>query len=245
MNDAKDARWVLVLRPDGVVVQALGGAPADFVGENLRESDSVPAAICALARDVLLDARTSPADAWIFRAAVDAGADHPATELLLVEAVPLRREATPLAELLIRTTETLMEQARATHVNLRVDADDGMPDKLPIDGEKIAWGVASLVGSALRHVATGDAREKLVHVEARYDDASREVVISVRDNGPGIPKAKLNWLVTREPRTQQAAGLALLLLSDVVAAHGGRVEVESETEGHDHGTRVTLHLPVE
>ena len=96
MNDAKDVRWVLIFRPDGVVVQAL--------------------------RDVLLDARTSPADAWIFRATVEPGADHPATDLLLVEAVPLRREATPLAELLIRTTETLMEQARATHVNLRVDA---------------------------------------------------------------------------------------------------------------------------
>jgi signal transduction histidine kinase len=241
-----EPHWFLVFRPDGVVVEASGGAPPEFVGENLRESDIVPAPICAAAADLLLDARTSPADAWLFRATVENdGEDRPLTDLLLVEAVPLRREATPLAELLIRTTETLMEQARATHVNLKVDADDGMPTKLPIDGEKIAWGVAALVGSALRHVGSAPGRDKMVHVEARYDERSRSVVISVRDNGPGIPSGKLQWLVTRDPRTQKAAGLALLLLKDVVAAHGGRMDVESSTEGPDHGTRVTLHLPIE
>ena len=237
------ARWLVLFRPDGVVVEAADGAPADWLGENLHDSDIVPAHVCAAARDLMLDARTSPADAWIFRKNVELEAAS--IELMLVEAVPLRRELTPLAELLIRTTETLMEQARATHVNLRVDADDGMPSKLPIDGEKIAWGVASLVGSALRHVTSGDAREKLVQVEAHYDDVAREVTITVRDNGPGIPKAKLQWLIDRDPRTQQAAGLALVLLKDVVAAHGGRMEVESSTAQSDHGTRVTLHLPIE
>jgi signal transduction histidine kinase len=241
-----EPRWLLVFRPDGVVVEAGGGAPGDFVGENVRESETIPAPICAAATELLLDARTSPADSWIFRATVDAeGTTRPLTDLLLVEAVPLRREPTPLAELLIRTTETLMEQARATHVNLKVEADDGMPTKLTIDGEKIAWGVASLVGSALRHAATSQSHDKMVHVEARYDDRARVVVISVRDNGPGIPTAKLQWLVTRDPRTQKAAGLALLLLKDVVAAHGGRMDVESSTDAHDHGTRVTLHLPAE
>ena len=80
-------------------------------------------------------------------------------------------------------------------------------------------------------------------VRAHYDDHTRCVVISVSDNGPGIPASKLPSLVQRDPDTQRTTGLALLLLHDVVAAHGGRMEIESSTEAKKHGTRVTLHLP--
>ena len=42
-----EASWLVVFRPDGVIVEVSGGAPADWVGENLRESQSIPASICA------------------------------------------------------------------------------------------------------------------------------------------------------------------------------------------------------
>jgi signal transduction histidine kinase len=238
--------WLVALRPDGIALFVDGGAPAEWVGKSVTDGEAFPAEVVREAHELLLDARTSPADAWLFRRKVAGEGERPDVELLLVEAVPLRREATPLGELLTRTMETLLEQARAIEVDLKVEADEGMPATLPIDGEKIAWGVAALVGSALRHVTgPGGApvRDKRVEVVARYDEEAREVVLTVSDNGPGIPRGKLEWLTTRDPRTQRAAGLALVLLRDVVAAHGGRMDVESSTQAKGHGTRVTLHLP--
>jgi signal transduction histidine kinase len=238
------ASWVIVLRPDGVVVEVSGGAPEEWAATSVQNGDVVPPDVRAAARALLTQARNAKAEAWFFRGTVPAeGKARPEIEILLVEAVPLRRTATPLNELLTRTTETLMEQARATFVNLKVETDDGMPDMLHVDGEKISWGVAALVGSALRHVGGHESREKLVSVRAHYDDHTRCVVISVSDNGPGIPASKLPSLVQRDPDTQRTTGLALLLLHDVVAAHGGRMEIESSTEAKKHGTRVTLHLP--
>jgi signal transduction histidine kinase len=234
---------LVVVRPDGVIVEVSGGPPAAWVGKSVREGDDLPEAIRAAARELLARARDAQPDAWLFRTTAEEGPGSAPTEILLVEAVPLRRTATPLNELLTRTTEALMEQARATLVNLKIVADDGMPDELYIDGEKIAWGVAALVGSALRHVSGGAGHDKLVSVEARYDDRAHAVVIAVTDNGPGIPAAKLRALVTRDPDTHRTTGLALLLLHDLVAAHGGRMEIHSSTEPKGHGTRVTLHLP--
>jgi hypothetical protein len=52
-------------------------------------------------------------------------------------------------------------------------------------------------------------------------------------------------LLGRDASPRRAGGgLALVLLEDVVAAHGGRVEIESSTGEHDHGTTVRLVLPI-
>ncbi len=75
---------------------------------------------------------------------------------------------------------------------------------------------------------------------AREDD---DVLITVDDDGPGIPEEKLPWLFKRAPGTVHAAGLALMLVHDVAVAHGGSVEVKSNTDGEQRGTRITIRLP--
>ena len=243
-----EASWFVVMRRDGVVVEVGGGAPRAWVGQSLGEVASAPPVLRAHARELIARVQAASPEAWLTRDVIAVGAGQPHVELLLLEAVPLRRAPTSLFELLTRTTETLMEQARATEVALKVEADHAMPATLTIDGEKIAWGVSALVGSALRHVGgAGGAKpgDRSVRVTASYAATAREVVVSVADNGPGIPSAMLEWLIDRNPATQRAAGLALLLLHDVVVAHGGRMRVESSTEAADHGTRVTIFLPAE
>ena len=241
-----EASWFVVMRRDGVVVEVGGGAPRGWVGQALGEVANAPPLLRSRARELITRAQGATAEAWLTREVIAVGAGQPLVEVLLLEAVPLRRAPTAVFDLLTRTTETLMEQARATEVSLKVEADRAMPSTLTIDAEKIAWGVSALVGSAMRHVGgAGGAKpgDRAVRVGARYDPTAREVVISVSDNGPGIPSEKLEWLIERNPTTQRAAGLALLLLHDVVVAHGGRMRVESSTQSADHGTRVTLNLP--
>jgi len=71
-----------------------------------------------------------------------------------------------------------------------------------------------------------------------------KVLISVRDNGPGIPQKILEKIFqpffTTKP-TGQGTGLGLSLSYDIVKAHGGEIKVETK-EGE--GSEFIIQLPV-
>ena len=73
---------------------------------------------------------------------------------------------------------------------------------------------------------------------------SDKVFVSVRDNGPGIPKKILDKIFqpffTTKP-TGQGTGLGLSLSYDIVKAHGGELKVETK-EGE--GSTFIIQLPV-
>jgi signal transduction histidine kinase len=159
-----------------------------------------------------------------------------------VDAIPLRRCITDLVPLLTGTIETLQEQARALDVVLVIDAAPGLP-RVSVDAEKIAWAVATLVGTAFRYVRRGTRRLPggSIHVRLRAD--GHDVLVSVEDDGPGIPPEKQANLFQRGQGVTHGTGLSLMLIEDVVAAHGGKVEVRSKCDPFECGTSVTLRLP--
>ena len=69
-------------------------------------------------------------------------------------------------------------------------------------------------------------------------------LISVRDNGPGIPQKIIDKIFqpffTTKP-TGQGTGLGLSLSYDIVKAHGGELKVETK-EGE--GSEFIISLPV-
>jgi len=159
------------------------------------------------------------------------------------DAIPLRRSSTDLPALIAGTVETLQEQAAALDVALTVDAQPGLP-LVNVDAEKIAWAVATLVGNAFRYVRRGSRRRPGggIHVQLRAEDGS--VVIRVEDDGPGITPDKLERLLVRGAGVRHGAGLGLMLIQDVVVAHGGTIEVQSRSDGFESGTTVVLRVPV-
>ena len=70
-----------------------------------------------------------------------------------------------------------------------------------------------------------------------------KVLISVKDNGPGIPKKILDKIFqpffTTKP-TGQGTGLGLSLSYDIVKAHGGEIKVNTN---ENEGTEFTITLP--
>ncbi len=70
-----------------------------------------------------------------------------------------------------------------------------------------------------------------------------QVLISVRDNGPGIPQKILDKIFqpffTTKP-TGQGTGLGLSLSYDIVKAHGGEIKVNTK---ENEGTEFTITLP--
>jgi signal transduction histidine kinase len=155
--------------------------------------------------------------------------------------IPLRKSPTDLKVLLSSALDGLEHQCEHTQVDLHVTGDDLA--QVEIDPEKIAWAVATLVGNALRYVRHGSRNRPGGSIVVSLAKKGDQIEIAVSDDGPGIPADKVPYLFERKPGTLHAAGLALMLVHDVVVAHGGSVEVKSTTEVPDHGTRIALRLP--
>jgi two-component system nitrogen regulation sensor histidine kinase GlnL len=159
-----------------------------------------------------------------------------------MDAIPLNRRTTSI-ERVIRSIVELMEPyAHDIRVTLETEIDPRLP-MVRVDEDKIAWTIGTLIGNALRHVGRGTAFHPggNVVVRAAVRQETGEVVIEVRDDGPGIPEDKLPLLF--QPASDRRVGYALLLAREIVTAHGGAVEVDSTQDPLTHSTTMRLVLP--
>ncbi len=117
-----------------------------------------------------------------------------------------------------------------------------LPDEtLRIDPDLIAQVVRNLLSNASRHAGSGGR----VVLSARADGAG--LVVSVDDNGPGIPPQQRERVFDRFHRSEQArdrasggSGLGLGIARSIVELHGGRIWVDDSPLG---GARVSFELP--
>jgi signal transduction histidine kinase len=96
------------------------------------------------------------------------------------------------------------------------------------DRDLLAGVAANLVENALRHAGNG------AHVSVGAMREGDEVVLSVTDNGPGVPPAALERLGTRffrPNRGMSGTGLGLASARAVVQLHGGTIEFADARPG--------------
>jgi signal transduction histidine kinase len=75
----------------------------------------------------------------------------------------------------------------------------------------------------------------------RGQGTATQVQLQVRDTGSGIPAEQLPHIFEPLYTTkQEGTGLGLYIMQEIVAAHGGKVMVESVVE---QGTTFTITLP--
>jgi two-component system phosphate regulon sensor histidine kinase PhoR len=117
------------------------------------------------------------------------------------------------------------------------------PETLSIDADRGALSDAllNLLTNAFKY---GGEPAK---IQLFVTEHSKEVVISVRDNGAGIPQSehkrifqKFYRVDDRLSRVREGSGLGLAIVKHVMKAHGGRVEVESPP---GQGSTFSLVLP--
>jgi signal transduction histidine kinase len=234
--------WHIVLNRDGMVLGATDGAPASWVGARLDESTDVPPDLNEAAQPVLAAARHSPVPVG---AAVSLPSLPQVVHLTVIDAMPLRRTPTDLRALLRSTLGVMQRQAAAFDVTLSVVVDDQVPASVLLDAEKVGWAATVLVGNSLRYVQHGSRVMPGGSVAVRVTRGSTnpEITIEVQDDGPGIPADRLQSLFGIGPQ-QTRAGLGLSMVREVVAAHAGRIDVDSDTDPYRHGTTIRLTLPV-
>lgn len=240
MNDTRRS-WLIALGANGEVLAAERGAPTSWRGAKIDEGHEVPASLVRAARAALDAWKAAPAE--IAEATVDVPEVGASVKIVVLPAVGLRRALTDVRDLFRHAVLALERQARALDVALTVETDDAVPRALDLDPEKIAWAITAVVGNALRHVKRGTRMMPGGSISIAATRDAAEIVISVSDDGPGMPPELVRALFARAPGAPFATGLALTVVRDVVTAHGGSLEVESSIDPDHHGTTVTMRLP--
>jgi signal transduction histidine kinase len=164
-------------------------------------------------------------------------------ELSLAEAggLTLERQLVALADVVDRAIGAARPRAKAEGIALRVDLAEDLP-LVDVDPRRIGQVLRNLLDNGLTHTGPGGE----IVVDAHSDDEWVEV--SVRDTGAGIAAEDLPYVFERFYRADRSrsratggAGLGLAIVKQLVEAHGGRIEVESEI---GQGTWFTFTLPV-
>ena len=135
-------------------------------------------------------------------------------------------------------------QARSQQVAIALDTAAGLPD---VRGDRMLLREALLnvVSNAAEACATahGEVAVRVRAIAAPGGSAAPLVELVVSDTGPGIPRAHLNRLFVPGFTTKETgSGVGLAIAERVIAAHHGRITVESE-EGR--GTTITITLPTD
>ncbi len=121
-------------------------------------------------------------------------------------------------------------------VALIVDADPEMPP-ISVDPSLIHQAIVNLVANAIEAVEpeTGAVTVRVAFNESRPDKKKAgavlrpAVVISVIDNGPGIPQDRMAWIFEPFNTTKglKGTGLGLAVTKRIAYEHMGRIRVES------------------
>ena len=130
-----------------------------------------------------------------------------------------------LVERNIELNRLLLEQKQ---IRISFFAEDDFP-MVFVDSAKIEQVLNNLISNAGKFSAPN------TEVEVRAAKSDTEVIISVRDEGQGIPPDELNRLFipfenlsVKSTGGEQSTGLGLAIVKRVVEGHGGRIWVQSE-----------------
>ncbi len=154
--------------------------------------------------------------------------------------MPLDCAESFLADLISDTLESFSELAQRRGVNLSGSVAPGV-DPVTMDTQRIGRVLNNLIGNALRHTPAGGC----VDVHARRTASGVEVCVS--DTGEGIRAEDLPHVFESfyrgeksRSRSTGGAGLGLAISRGIVQAHGGEINVQSET---GRGSQFTFTLP--
>jgi signal transduction histidine kinase len=149
----------------------------------------------------------------------------------------------------VNMTEVMTDTLRSLEVSLKhkgfeltYEAPADPVPEVNVDPDAIAQAVANLIDNAVKY--SNGANKIKVRLEQRPE----EMVISVQDYGIGISGDEQDKIFERFHRVGtglvhdvKGSGLGLSIVSHIVSAHSGKVQVDSEL---GKGSTFSIHLPL-
>lgn len=168
------------------------------------------------------------------------------TDLLYISKIEagklqLELKDTDLIALLKRNVELNSLLAEQKQINLLFTHEEGFPPAV-VDEDKIEQVLNNLISNAVKFSHPGTT------VEVHASRKEKEALISVKDEGQGIPADEIDRLFipfenlsVKSTRGEQSTGLGLAIVKRIVEGHGGKIRVQSEVGV---GSTFSVSLPL-
>ncbi|MBI5954807.1 MAG: HAMP domain-containing histidine kinase [Chloroflexi bacterium] len=162
--------------------------------------------------------------------------------LSLAEAgqLPLHPTRFLIADLMADLTSSFAAQAASLGIDLQTEVSDPTLE-LTADYDRLNQALSNLISNSLRHTSQGGKISiRVIQI------TNNQSQITLQDSGSGIPPEDLPFIFDRfwrgdKSRTDRAhSGLGLAITKQIVLAHGGTIDVESEV---GKGTTFIISLP--
>ena len=151
-------------------------------------------------------------------------------------------EPIELANVVRQTLDMLCSAGKTKHVAIAVDVPKTSL-VVRVNRTRIEQILVNLVRNAADAIEEAERAEPRIAITLCH--AGERAICRVKDNGCGIPAAKLERIFesfyTTKP-SEKGTGLGLSVVKQIVESYGGAVTVETT---HGQGTTVTFDLPVD
>lgn len=142
------------------------------------------------------------------------------------------------------TINTFKQYANKKQISIVNEISQHLP-QFEFDSLRINQVLNNLISNSLKFTPESGK----ITISAKLDELKKELIVSVKDNGMGIPKNEQQDLFTKFYQIRKTphelakggTGLGLYIVKGIVEAHNGRVFVESE-EGQ--GSMISFTLPL-
>lgn len=140
-------------------------------------------------------------------------------------------------------TESFLSLAKEKQIEL-----DFIEHKKNLIGKADPNIIAKIIGNLLSNAIKYTPEKGKVTVELNLDsnDNRNQLIISVKDNGEGIPENKQHRIFERfyqlDKDIAHGTGIGLSLVKSLIELHNGTIEVTSKP---NHGSTFTVHIPLE
>lgn len=159
----------------------------------------------------------------------------------------IHRQPVALSALLERVASGLQPEAGRRQIQLTWACEPDLPP-VAADSQRLQQVLTNLVGNALKFTPPGG--KVRIHAGRSPERPEAELLVGVRDTGPGIPADQRERIFERLQQGETAdtrasarggLGLGLYICREVVRLHGGRIWVDSEP---GRGSHFQFTLPV-
>lgn len=162
-----------------------------------------------------------------------------------------------IGKVIMDTAEFFRPEAEKKHITITTSFEDALPQAF-IDTTRIGQVINNLISNSIKF--TPEAGEIKIKVVSQYNPqlphtpTNPGILVSISDNGIGIPVEKQKMLFTKFSQIQpdhairqesleptEGTGLGLYIAKGIVEAHGGNMYVNSAPQ---QGTTIFFTLPV-
>ncbi len=150
----------------------------------------------------------------------------------------VEREQMNVNNLLAELALTFADELRRRGVHIELDPDPEVPE-LPLDRRGLEKALVNLIVNAIE---AAESQDGWIALSTRMLEDGN-LVIHVRDGGPGIPRELLSrvFIPFFTTKGSKGSGLGLPITRKIIEDMGGRIEVHSE-EGRETCFTITLNV---